>query len=124
MMKNHAWHKEYEDNPYVDVIYTSIPPKYKWICARCGKVVYRECSLGEPEFEECCECSQTICKDCSYGEYRGYPPVGSPSWAVSTIYFWCPIKEHHNQFKKSCESFLLGEPKQIDKNGIQIDTKL
>ena len=45
----HDWHRPYEDNPFVDVIKTSIPPKYEWTCSKCGKVVYRNCSDGKPD---------------------------------------------------------------------------
>lgn len=58
-----------------------------------------------------------LCESCSNGEYRGYPPKGSPSWDVGTVYFWCPLMRHHDPHGRACESYEGGEPKQIDKYG-------
>ncbi len=57
------------------------------------------------------------CEHCSNGEYRGYPPKGSPSWEVGTVYFWCPLKRHHDRNGIACESYEVGEPTKIDKRG-------
>lgn len=66
--------------------------------------------------------SVQICRDCGKGEFRGYPPVGSPPWAVGTIYFWCPLRMHHNQFYEcnGCPGFEPGTPRKFDKHGREI----
>ena len=48
----HDWHRPYEDNPYVDEVCASLPPKYQWTCSKCGKVVYVNCS-DAPEYFGC-----------------------------------------------------------------------
>ena len=61
-----------------------------------------------------------VCSNCANGEYRGFPPATAPDWEVGTIYFWCPIKRHHDAFciaQVDCDQFELGAPKRYDKNG-------
>ena len=60
------------------------------------------------------------CKYCINGEYHGFCPVNSPDWEVSTIYFWCPIKEHHNENGDPCDNFISGPCKTFDKFDTQI----
>lgn len=64
---------------------------------------------------------ESRCKDCEYGEYHGFPLEGSPEWEVGTIYFWCPIKKHHNSMQICCEHFEFGSCKCFDKLGNSID---
>ena len=59
------------------------------------------------------------CKDCAHGQYRGYPPKDAPEWDVGTVYFWCPVKGHHDQ-NASCNSFEHGEPRRFDRNGDEL----
>ena len=49
---DHDWHRPLEDSPYCDQVCASLPPKYQWTCSKCGKVIYRECSLGKPKSSE------------------------------------------------------------------------
>lgn len=57
------------------------------------------------------------CSDCAHGEYRGLPPEGSPEWEVGTVYWWCPIEQHHDRYGHVCKDFEQGEPKKYDKHG-------
>ena len=60
---------------------------------------------------------------CKHGEYHGYPPAGSPDWAVGTIYFWCPIYEQHGCLYnnvKPCPHFEIGKPRRFDKHGNEV----
>ena len=52
-MNKHDWHRPMEDNPYCDAQTASIPPKYQWICSKCGTVTYRECTKGKPSDYGC-----------------------------------------------------------------------
>ena len=57
------------------------------------------------------------CKDCAKGQRRGFPPAGSPEWEVGTIYFWCPIKEHHDCMREACPHFERGRNAMVDRYG-------
>lgn len=54
------------------------------------------------------------CSNCAIGECHGYSR--NPNIAT-TVYFWCPKKEHHNPSRKPCELFVPGENKLFDKRG-------
>ena len=65
--------------------------------------------------------------NCKHGEYHGYPPKGSPSWAVSTVHFWCPVVKDHEcrryadkRFVRTCEYYEEGTPKKFDKRGNEL----
>lgn len=62
-----------------------------------------------------------VCGNCKHGEYHGYLPLNeSQKDAVSTVYFWCPINNHHNSVQNACDKFNSGDPKFFDKYGIQL----
>lgn len=46
----HDWHRPYEDNPYIEVICASLPPKIRWDCAICNSVVYTTMGDEPPVF--------------------------------------------------------------------------
>ena len=59
----------------------------------------------------------TLCEHCERATFNGYPPKGSPEWEVGTVYFWCPVHQHHSPFQGACDDFDLGAPKLYDKRG-------
>ena len=65
-----------------------------------------------------------VCANCTEGEYHGLPPADAPAWEVGTVYFWCPIEKHHDQFRAACDCFDLGAPKRFDKRGNEIKGRL
>ena len=60
------------------------------------------------------------CKFCINGEYHGYCAIASSDCSVSTVYFWCPVKQHHDQNKEACDKVICGPCKTFDKFDNQI----
>lgn len=57
------------------------------------------------------------CRECGKGQFRGFPPEGSPEWEVGTVYFWCPIVEHHDFHGVACPEYEPGGARMYDKHG-------
>ena len=58
----------------------------------------------------------SLCGHCMLGSYNGFPPEGSPVWEVGTVYFWCPMRESHEQVDE-CQFHQEGKPHMYDKKG-------
>ncbi len=58
-----------------------------------------------------------VCGNCNHGQYHGFPVLDADSNSVGTIYFWCPIEQHHDPNKIACSEFIEGDPKYFDKLG-------
>jgi len=53
------------------------------------------------------------CGDCAHGEAHGFSKVAEEhGWPV-TVYFWCPVKKHHNVCREACDSYEFGETRRI-----------
>lgn len=50
------------------------------------------------------------CGDCKHGEAHGFHH--DPK-SVSTIYFWCPLKKHHDVCRYACELYEEGENRRV-----------
>ncbi len=53
------------------------------------------------------------CGDCAHGEAHGFSRLADRmGWPV-TVWFWCPIKRHHDVAREACEEYEEGENRRV-----------
>lgn len=53
------------------------------------------------------------CGDCAHGEAHGLNRVSEAhGWPV-TVWFWCPVKKHHDVTRDACELYEEGETRRV-----------
>lgn len=53
------------------------------------------------------------CGDCKHGEAHGFNREHIKRGWPMTIYFWCPLKKHHDVSRDACELYEEGENRRV-----------